>query len=154
MYNEEKLFGARLTYSATPDQVAVLQRVGNTAHAAAMKANPDIAEAMAIFDDIDKEVANRNYGDGELNEEETYEEQALYFCTKAESEAADLARRTHGIEQYVFNADGRRIGQQTNSKGSKAAGKISRSAKRAASIERRIARHANSARLKEIRDNS
>ena len=128
LYDEVELFGHELIRPATPDQVAVLQRVGNKAHAEAMKANPDIAEAMAIFDDIDKEVANRHYGDGEINEEETYEELAIFFTTPTESELGALARETHGIERYVFNKNGRRRGQQTNSRGTRAAAEAIRQA--------------------------
>ena len=151
MYNEKELFGHELVYPATPDQVAVLQRVGNKAHAEALDAHPDIKAAMALFDDIDREVSERDYGEGILDEE-TSDTQSNYdallygMCTTAESEAADLARVTHGIEEYVFNGDGRRRGQQGNTKGSKAS-------KRVARIARREARDANSARLREIRDN-
>ena len=151
MYNEIELFGHELIRPATPDQVAVLQRVGNKAHAEALDAHPDIAKAMADFDDIDKEVANRNYGDGEVAEETTdtdsnYEALLYGMCTPAESAAASIARETHDIERYVFNGDGRRRGQQGDTKGSNAA-------KRAVRLARREARDANSARLKEIRDN-
>ena len=145
MYNEKELFGHELIRPATPDQVAVLQRVGNKAHAEALDAHPDIKAAMADFDDIDKEVANRDYGLGVVDEEETYEELAIFYTTDAESRSGALARETHDIEQYVFNGDGRRRGQQGDTKGSKVS-------KRAARLARREERDANSARLKVLRD--
>ena len=135
MYNEVELFGHELIRPATPDQVAVLQRVGNKAHAEALAANPDIKAAMADFDDIDKEVANRDYGLGVIDEEETYEELAIFYCTDAQSAAGALARETHDIERYVFNKNGRRRGQQTDTKGTKAAARAVRAALEADGIE-------------------
>ena len=185
MYDEVELFGHELIRPATPDQVAVLQRVGNKAHAEALDAHPDIAKAMADFDDIDKEVANRDYGLGVVDEETTdtdsnYEALLYGMCTTAESEAADLARVTHGIEEFVFNKHGRRPGQQGDTVGSWAAKKVVEGsttlaeamARRAAAkalakakaedeaaaykyvtlIERRDARDINSARITKIRN--
>ena len=162
MYNEVELFGHELIRPATPDQVEVLQRVGNKAHAEAMAANPDIAKAMADFDNIDREVSERDYGEGILDEE-TSDTQSNYdallygMCTPAESEAAGLARATHGIEEYVFTKNGHKVGQRGNAKGSKAAKKIldakaEEEASYAAMIARRDARDINSARITKIRN--
>lgn len=58
----------------------------------------------------------------------------LYVATPKASATATILRATHGIESLVLTADGRRKGEQTNSKGSRA-----RKAQRLAMLKERSA---------------
>lgn len=62
----------------------------------------------------------------------------LYVATPKAAATATLLRATHGIESLVLTADGRRKGEQTNSKGSRAR----KAARQAKLLERSLAARA------------
>jgi hypothetical protein len=62
----------------------------------------------------------------------------LYVATPKASATATILRATHGIESLVLTADGRRKGEQTNSKGSRAR----KAARQAKLLERSLAARA------------
>lgn len=108
-YDEESLFGYDIPQHrfATAEEIDVLRRVGDLNAREALRTLSDIAEALNSFPDVDAEIAARDYSEAEVSEGE--ENAAIYNCTEAESARAQIARRTHGIEEIVLARHGRSV---------------------------------------------
>lgn len=108
-YDEEELFGYEIPKNrfATPDEIDTLRRVGDHNAREALRTLSDIAEALNSFPDIDAEIAARDYSEAEVPESD--DNAAIYNCTEAESARAQIARRTHGIEEIVLARHGRSV---------------------------------------------